>query len=210
MIKNFLKYFAFGAVCYIIYLVVTTYPQLDMISGFSAKSVASGHFIDGRSLETIQQGDNDIPKIDWATNTIDEEGKFTTATVYGLKERKAIYREGLGATLIDDDFNVTKPYEVPKRSKINSNLPFPYGNKEPKDTVFSNVDYAKLKSAVENAFDKKGIKNKRTRSVVVLYKGKLIAEKYTDGFNKNSVLLGWSMTKSLPQRILESFRNKGR
>jgi hypothetical protein len=41
------------------------------------------------------------------------KGNFATASVYGLKERKAIYREGLGATLIDSDFDETKPYEVP-------------------------------------------------------------------------------------------------
>lgn len=210
MIKNFLKYFAFGALCYIIYLVIAAYPQLDMISGFSAKSVASGHFIDGRSLETIQQGDNDIPKIDWATNKIDGKQRFVTSTVYGLKKRKAIYREGLGATLIDDDFNVTKPYEVPKRNKINNNLPYPYGNQEPADTLFSNVDYAKLNAAVNNAFDKKGIKNKRTRSVVVLYKGKLIAEKYSDGFTKDSKILGWSMTKSLTATYFGILQKQGK
>jgi hypothetical protein len=32
-------------------------------------------------------------------------------------KRKAIYREGLGATLINDDFDVSKPYLVPKRTK---------------------------------------------------------------------------------------------
>lgn len=210
MIKNFLKYFAFGALCYIIYLVIAAYPQLDMISGFSAKSVASGHFIDGRSLETIQQGDNDIPKIDWATNKIDGKQRFVTSTVYGLKKRKAIYREGLGATLIDDDFDVTKPYEVPKRNKIKNNLPYPYGNHEPADTLFSNVDYAKLNAAVNNAFDKKGIKNKRTRSVIVLYKGKLIAEKYTDGFTKDSKILGWSMTKSLTATYFGILQKQGK
>ena len=32
------------------YLGFTTYPKLDLISGFSAKSVASGHFIDNRYI----------------------------------------------------------------------------------------------------------------------------------------------------------------
>ena len=53
-----------------------------------------------------------------AKNKIDENGKFAIASVYGLKERKAIYREGLGATLINDDFDISKPYEVPKRIKL--------------------------------------------------------------------------------------------
>jgi hypothetical protein len=87
--------------------------------------VASGHFIDNRSQEMIEKGDNDIDMIDLAKNQIDENGKFVTASVYGLKERKAICREGLGATLINDDFDVTKPYNVPKRTKLRIIYLFP-------------------------------------------------------------------------------------
>ncbi|GAA4051532.1 serine hydrolase [Flavobacterium chungnamense] len=181
-----------------------------MITGFSSKSVTSGHFLDNRSLETIEQGDNDIDKIDWATNEINDAERFVTSKVYGLKERKAIYREGLGATLINDDFDFSKPYNVPKRTKINTNLPFPYGNLEPKDTVFSNIDYVKLKAVVENAFDKKGQKDKRTRSVIVIYKNKIIAEKYADGFNKNSRILGWSMTKSITGTLFGILQKQGK
>lgn len=195
--KKILSFFAVLLLIVLIYFRIAIYPQLDIITGFSAKSVASGHFIDGRSLETIQQGDNDIDKVDWATNTIEENKKIASSKVYGLKERKAIYREGLGATLINDDFDVTQPYLVPKRNKTDTGLAFPYGQKNHKDTVFSNIDYIKLNAIVENAFDKKGEKNKRTRSVLVIYKDKIIAEKYADGFDKNSKILGWSMTKSL-------------
>ena len=208
--KKFLKIFAVLLVLALVYLRIEIYPQLDLISGFSAKSVASGHFIDGRTLETIQQGDNDIDKVDWATNEINDAERFVTSKVYGLKSRKAIYREGLGATLINDDFDVSKPYNVPKRAKINTNLPFPYGNLEPKDTVFSNIDYTKLKAVVDNAFDKKGEKNKRTRSVIVIYKDKIIAEKYADGFDKNSRILGWSMTKSLTATYFGILQKQGK
>jgi CubicO group peptidase (beta-lactamase class C family) len=195
--KKIVKLLVLVLVVALLYYGFTTYPKLDLISGFSAKSVASGHFLDNRSLELIEKGDNDIPLLDLATNKIDEAGKFATSAVYGLKERKAIYREGLGATLINEDFDVSKPYLLPKRTKLVNDLSFPYGNNEPKDTVFANVDYAKLKKAVANAFDKTGGKLKRTRAVVVLYKDKLIAEKYDTGFTKDSRILGWSMTKSL-------------
>jgi CubicO group peptidase (beta-lactamase class C family) len=208
--KKFFKIFAVLVLLLLVYLRIEIYPQLDLISGFSAKSVASGHFLDNRSLETIQQGDNDIDKIDWATNEINDTERFVTSKVYGFKERKAIYREGLGATLINDDFDVSKPYLVPKRTKINNNLPFPYGNLEPKDTVFSNIDYTKLNAVIENAFDKKGEKNKRTRSVIVIYKNKIIAEKYADGFNKNSRILGWSMTKSLTATYFGILQKQGK
>ncbi len=208
--KKVLKILGVVLLVLLVYLRLSIYPQLDLISGFSAKSVASGHFIDGRSLETIQQGDNDIDKIDWATNKIEDEQRFVTSSVYGLKTRKAIYREGLGATLINDDFNVSKPYEVPKRNFVKSNLTFPYGNNEQNDTVFSNIDYAKLNAAVANAFDKKGIKDKRTRSVIVIYKDKIIAEKYDTGFNKKSKILGWSMTKSLTATYFGILQKQGK
>jgi CubicO group peptidase (beta-lactamase class C family) len=194
------KYFRIGALLFLLFLGYfgfTNYPKLELISGFSAKNVASAHFIDKRSLELIEKSDNDFDVIGWATNQINESEKFAAASVLGLKKRKAIYRQGLGTTLINDDFDNTKPYEVPKRLQFKNKLPFPYGELEPKDTSFSNVDYAKLDRAVANAFDVNGEDDKRTRSVLVIYKDKVIAEKYTEGFSKNSVILGWSMTKSI-------------
>ncbi|WP_316636136.1 serine hydrolase [uncultured Flavobacterium sp.] len=208
--KKFLKVFALVLILAFLYFGFTTYPKLELISGFSAKSVASGHFIDNRSKELIEKTDNDIELLDLATNTINEAGKFATSEVYGLKERKAIYREGLGATLIDDNFDVSKPYLLPKRTKLVNNLPFPYGNNEPKDTLFSNVDYSKLKKAVDDSFDKSGGKAKRTRAVVVLYKDKLIAEKYDTGFNKDSKILGWSMTKSITSSAFGVLAKQGK
>ncbi|CAI2766179.1 serine hydrolase domain-containing protein [Flavobacterium collinsii] len=195
--KKILKLLVFVLVLAFLYFGFTTYSKLDLISGFSAKSVASGHFIDHRSKELIEKTDNDINMITLATNTINDAGKFATSTVYGLKERKAIYREGLGAILINDDFDVSKPYLLPKRTKLVNSLPFPYGNNEPKDSAFANINYSKLKKAIDDSFDKKGGKAKRTRAVVVLYKDKLIGEKYDTGFSKDSKILGWSMTKSI-------------
>lgn len=218
--KKFFKFVGFAFFIGIFYFGFTTYPKLDLISGFSAKSMASGHFIDNRSQEMIEKGDNDINMIDLARNKIEDMGKFAAASVYGLKERKAIYREGLGATLISDDFDVSKPYEVPKRTKLNNNLPFPYGNKKPKDTIFSNVDYTKLNAAVANAFDKNGDSSlkgepakqiqKRTRSLLVIYKDKIIAEKYDVGFDKNSKILGWSMTKSITSAMFGILQKQGK
>ena len=208
--KKFFKYFAFGFFVFLIYFGITTYPKLDLISGFSAKSMASGHFLDHRSIKTIQEGDNDIPLVRLAKLGYDGTAKMGFASVYGLKERKAIYREGLGVTLINDDFDVTTPYEIPTRTQIKRALPFPYGDLELKDTFFSNIDYKKLNAVVANAFDEKGKKDKRTRAIIVIYKDKIIAEKYADGFNKNSRILGWSMTKSITGTLFGILQKQGK
>lgn len=193
--KKFLKYFGFGVLVFLIYFVITSYPKLDLISGFASKSVASAHFIDNRPLNLIEKTDNDIPLVKKASNRIDDKNLWATSSVFGLKERKAIYRKGLGCTLIDDTFDVDAPYLVPHRAKTKTSL-FPKGNVK-KDTVFANIDYKKLQTALNNAFDAKGKSTKKTRSVLVVYNDHIIAEKYAEGFNENSKILGWSMTKSL-------------
>ena len=195
--KKAFKIFGILVLIVIVYVVSINYPKLELISGFSAKSVASAHFIDNRSLELIEKSDNDIKLIRLANNEIVNDENYATSSVFGLQKRKAIYREGLGSLLIDEDFDVSKPYLVPKRIQPKINFPYPFGTNEPKDSTFSNVDYSKLNKAVANAFDENNAVGKRTRSVLVLYKDHLIAEKYAQGFDKNSKILGWSMTKSL-------------
>lgn len=185
----------FCMVLLISYLSYFQLPKLDLIASFSVKNVASGHFVGNRSLHNIEESDNDFDVIGWASNSINKN--YATATVFGINKRKAIFRPGLGATLINDSYDVSKPYTIPKRIQIYKNVPFPYGERMQKDTVFATVNYAKLNTVIANAFDINDEKRKGTRSVLVIYKDRIIAEKYADGFTKSSVILGWSMTKSI-------------
>lgn len=208
--KKIFKILGVIALVLLFYFGFTTYPKLDLISGFSAKSITSGHFIDNRSLATIESSDNDIPMITMAKNELNDADKTGTASVFGLKKRKAIYREGLGATLIDDNFDVSKPYLVPNRNFTRINLPYPFGNNEPIPAVFTEIDYPKLQQAITNVFDQKGEIKNRTRAVIVLYKNQLVAEQYSDGFTKNSKILGWSMTKSLTATYFGILQKQGK
>src|SRR6202008_4912053 len=45
-------------------------------------------------------------------------------------------------------------------------------------------------------------KSAYTRAVLVVYDGKIVAEKYAPGFDKNTVLLGWSMSKSFTAAMI--------
>jgi len=195
--KKIFRIVALLLVVFIAYFAYITYPKLDLISGFSAKNVASCHFIDNRTLDYIQKNDNKIDLINLASNKIDAESKSVFASVYGLKKRQAVYREGIGATLIDDDFDISKPYLVPKRNITPNILPFPYGDAEPKDSVFSNVDYKALNATIDQFFDKNKELKQRTRSILVIYDDKIIAERYGNGITKDSKILGWSITKSI-------------
>ena len=205
-----LKYFVILLLTVVVVLVVYNYPRLNIISGYSAKNMSSSVFLAGRSIEQTDNYDNNFPPIDLANDVVDIEEKFAIASVYGFMKRKAIYREGLGSVLILDDTDSNQQFLVPNRNRVENNLPFPYGKDEQKDTVFSNINYNQLKNAVVDAFDINDEFSKKTRAVVVIYKDQIIAEKYTNGFDKNSRILGWSMTKSVTSAVVGILEKQGR
>lgn len=208
--KKLLKYSLLVVILAAVYIVYSNYPRLNIITGYSAKNMSSSVFLAGRSLEITDAQDNNFSPINIAEDKVNYEDKFSTASVYGFMERKAIYKEGLGSILVDADFDEDTKFLVPNRIKSISTLPYPYGNGAPKDTVLTDVNYSALKKAVANAFDTNNEYVKKTRAVVVLYKGQLIAEKYAEGFTKDSKILGWSMTKSITSAVLGILEKQGK
>ncbi len=206
--KKIVKFGLVPLLIIVIAVVVYNYPRLNIITGFSAKSVCSCTFEAGRDLASIEAGDNDINPIYYAKNLINEKEKSVTSTVFGLKKRKAIYKEGIGCVLLPENFENIK--FKPNRTIYKNQLPFPFGDAKQKDTVFSNVAYSKLQNVVDNSFDKNGDILKRTRAVVVIYKDQIIAEKYVEGFTKETKLLGWSMTKSITSAVLGVLEKQGK
>jgi CubicO group peptidase (beta-lactamase class C family) len=181
---------------FVIVVVVFNYPKLNILAGYSAKNTASSAFLGGRTLEFTDTTDNNFSPVNLATDAIDTENKWAISSVFGLLNRKAIYRAGLGAVLTIDTRDESASYLVPKRLKANNSTPFPYGNAPQKDTVFANINYTKLHETVGAIFGRN-----KSRAVVVIYKDQMILEKYADGFDKDSRILGWSMTKSLMSTV---------
>jgi CubicO group peptidase (beta-lactamase class C family) len=181
---------------FLIVVVVFNYPKLNILAGYSAKNTASSAFLGGRTLEFTDTTDNNFSPVNLATDAIDTENKWAISSVFGLLNRKAIYRAGLGAVLTIDTRDESASYLVPKRLKANNSTPFPYGNAPQKDTVFANINYTKLHETVGAIFGRN-----KSRAVVVIYKDQMILEKYADGFDKDSRILGWSMTKSLMSTV---------
>ena len=207
--KKTIKYIFLFLILGLVFVVYTNYPKLNIITGFSAKSATSGVFLAKRTLESVEKGDNDFSPIGKAKNKVDISEHSVTSEIYGLMKRKAIFVEGLGAILINDDYDPKQQFEIPKRNKTTKNIPFPYGSLPQIDNDFVNVDYTALNLAVDNAFDKGEEKTKRSRSVLVIYKDQIIAEKYADGFDENTLMLGWSMTKSIAATMYGILQKKG-
>ncbi|MFT6959234.1 MAG: hypothetical protein ACJA17_000322 [Polaribacter sp.] len=176
--------------------VIYNYPKLNILAGYSAKNTASSIFLGERTLSFTDKTDNDFSPVNLATDKVDIENKFAISSVFGLLTRKAMYRKGLGAVLTLNKTDEIASYLVPKRLKVDNNTSFPYGNAPQKDSVFTNVDYRKLNETVNSIFGKN-----KSRAVVVIYKDQIISEQYSDGFSKDSRILGWSMTKSIMSTV---------
>ena len=170
------------------------------------RGMASSVYVAERSLQLTDSTDNNFDLIELADDKINIPEQSATASVFGLLTRKAVHREGVGATLITKDFDFTAPYLKPARALPNDSVAFPYGNAEPKDTVFTNVDYAKLNQHLDEHFQPQF----KTRAVLVLYKGHIISEKYADEFHKDSKFLGWSMTKSIMGTVFGIMQYQGK
>lgn len=181
------------------------YPKLNIITGFAAKSTCSCKYEANRSFKSIQNNDNNFSPINLAKVQIDTINKKVSATFFGLKRRTAIYKKGIGCVLIPKELedNYNSDYK-PNRNIVKKQLPYPYGILPQKDTIFKEIDYNQLNTVVQSVFTD----SLQTRSVLVIYKNKIVAEQYAKGFNKNSKLLGWSMAKSISSTIIGILNKK--
>src|SRR5262249_53355712 len=91
------------------------------------------------------------------------------------------------------------PVAVPTHLPDAATQPWPMGDLLPKDPLPSEVDAAKLKAAVDAAFDPPAA---MTAAFVVTWKGRLIAERYGDGITAQTPLESWSMGKSLTATLM--------
>jgi hypothetical protein len=79
---------------------------------------------------------------------------------------------------------------------------WPMGDVLPEESLPPKIDAAKLKQAVNAAFEPaEGM----TAAFVVTWRGRLIAERYGDGVTARTPLEGWSMGKSLTATMLGIF-----
>ena len=171
--------------------------KLPIVTGYAAKKVCTYTFVSNLPQETIESEDLGLPILQIATNRIDKEEQSVTSKALGLLGTKtAVYREGLGCVLLhgEDDFQVAYPGLSEKSEETEGLTTSTAVTPLPKHTEIS----APLAAAVEALFDPNGgMDYLNTRAVVVVHKDTIVAEKYADGIDKHTELLGWSMTKSI-------------
>lgn len=165
---------------------LVTYAKIG--AGYNAKLACSCHFISGRTLEDITE--NDLYAVPFAKQSLDEANKIVHSSIFGIIERSAKYTPGLGCTLLDGNSTAKNddlgPVDVhTSKSELPDSLLPPERN-----VAFSGL------------LDKYITENTGSRALLVVKDGRIVGEKYAPGFNKETPLLGWSMTKSVTNTMV--------
>ncbi len=169
-------------------------------TGYGAKALCSAVFISERdSAEVLETDLSDLPGI--VTTHVNEGARTVTASV-GPVTRTARYREGLGCTLALADIEEMSV----ERPAVNSDKTRDL-MKVPADDPLRLA----LGPVLETAFSEPVHDWERgTRAIVVLHRGRIVAERYAPGFDADTPLPGWSMAKSVTNALAGIVLKRGK
>ena len=74
----------------------------SIVNAYGAKIVCSAVYLQHRSVQKIIEEELSAFPFSLATYTLNEKDSSVTGTIWDLAKRKALYRNGLGATLVSD------------------------------------------------------------------------------------------------------------
>jgi len=177
-------------------------------AGYKAKMLCSYLFVSERELPSIMENDLEPfnPLLGLVNTEIDYERKAVTATAFGLVKRRAVFNERLGCTLVSPSLEPDEPQfpslDIEPEPANPETIPWPTGDLNA-TVSFPEVDAEKIEAALEKEFSEPDpAKPRRARAVVVVYKGKIIGERYAPGFGRDMPMHGWSMTKSITNAMI--------
>jgi CubicO group peptidase (beta-lactamase class C family) len=176
-------------------------------AAYSAKIMCSAIFVNGLSSTRARDVDvlaDNNPLLTLITTNIDLRNQTVSAHAFGFRKRFAVYRPNLGCTLADDAEHIAQlrnatPVMTPVAAQPLLTSPPP-----------ANVDRRALNKLLFDVMDEPGLHpERRTRAIVILHQGKVVAERYADAITADTPLPGWSVTKSAFNVILGRMRFEG-
>ena len=173
-------------------------------ASFSAKQLCSSVLMAGMDPDQVLKEDLAAGQGMIHTRIKPNAGRVEASALFGLIRAEAIQNGERGCTWQIDGH--PKP-RLPKPNQPDSATPQPIGSAWPlSDTAAAEppeIDEQALKDALDRAFEEnEPLTPKRTRAVVVVQNGWVIAERYAQGIQPDMPLIGWSMSKSITHALI--------
>ena len=192
--------------------VLVSFPPI--MGGMAAKTLCSCIYVAGRTPESVVRKELQVfPGLSEIDYNINNEDSSVTAQLL-WQTSKAIYRKGLGCTLLsetrEEDVRSQRLNTPARNYPAQDTIPWPVGDLYAFTTA-KNIDRHGIDKVVEAAFQEQDHENPiHTHGVVVVYNGKIVSERYAAGFNQHSIMTGWSMTKSITNALIGVLVRQGK
>lgn len=176
-------------------------------SAFVARYLCSGVFVAGRSPDAILA--DELKGADRLRIDVDADAQSVTVGALGV-ERQAVYRSGLGCALVGDATAAelrAVPEPPPRVARTDTDDEWPQGERVSLASLPAGVDERRLSAAIDAAFA--GPNGGGTRAVLVVHHGRIVAERYAEGFSARTVFPGYSMSKTVTGTLVGMLVGRG-
>ena len=178
-------------------------------TGFVANVVCSETFVSGQDPDKVFADTTAAMPgaglITWAMDyKVDRVAKDVMVTLFGLGASHAVYRGALGCYLDHGKptIDVTVPADTKARRALLPEIAGP---------AVVQPATPQLAEALDRAFiEPKAPPFRRTRAIVVVKDGRVIAERYADGYGIDTPILGFSATKSVTSALIGILVRQGK
>ncbi|MEK6544215.1 MAG: serine hydrolase, partial [Elusimicrobiota bacterium] len=179
-------------------------------ASYKAKVLCSTLFVSERKLDTQYSAEISAESyriLRPITARVDYQRREVTCSLLGFAvKRTAAYRPGLGATLLTD---ASRTSLLPS-ALLTSCVPTTTSAPWPEGVAASPSTDGRLARVLDTAFtepDRR--KPRRTRAIVIVKNGRILAERYAPGFAPGMPMCGWSMSKSVLHALVGIAVSKG-
>lgn len=214
MRKIVVRSFLFILLAALAFGIFYAWRAFPIISGYGAKNLCSCVFLSGRDPQDVIKNELGFSPMSLATFSINMQDSSATGSVFGFAKRKAIFRSGLGCSLLngitEKEFRYQSFNTIPRLVVNQDSILWPNGDMLPEKKP-EGINYTQLNKSINSAFvDTAKNKLRHTRAVIVIYDGQIIGEQYAGGFNSKKRHTGWSMTKGIGNALIGVLVRQGR
>jgi CubicO group peptidase (beta-lactamase class C family) len=194
-------------------------PILSIGAGLKAGHMCSAVFVAGRDPGAVLKDElgNVIDQLQFVPDPVVERESRSVVVplLLGMMPRRAAYRDFMGCTVLPSGSSVADIAALPAIEHAvppgdPAKIPWPDGDLLSDTPLPAGVDADRLKTALERAFTGEREGPYKTIGVVVVYQGRIIAERYALGFDAHTQYRTWSTAKSITNALVGILVGEGR
>jgi CubicO group peptidase (beta-lactamase class C family) len=206
--------------------------RASIAAGYQAAFLCSAVFVAHRHPDAVARDELGPDVLDQAADTsaglrptrveVDTAVRATLAVpsladdpFFRGQPRRAVFRTGRGCTLLPPGATLADTTRLPPVPGFApppgaSSRLWPDGDRLPAGSLPAAVDSARLETVLDSAFAGSAYRPHRTLGIVVVYQGRIVAERYAPGWGRDVQYRTWSTAKSITSALIGILVGQGK